>query len=138
MKLVEDMTTTTLPCYMRCTVSGGRHLRRAGMPVSAVAFTIARQVRYEETLKGFNWIANRAMELERDGGYRFVFGYEEALGYTVGDVVRHKDGVSAALVFSELAAKLAAEGRTVQAELEAIHRKFGLFVSSQVNVTRKG
>ncbi|HEX7603054.1 MAG TPA: phospho-sugar mutase, partial [Polyangiaceae bacterium] len=95
-------------------------------------------VRYEETLTGFKWIANRAMELERDGGWRFVFGYEEALGYTVGDVVRDKDGISAALVFSELAAKLAAEGRTVQAELEAIHRKYGLFVSSQVNVTRKG
>jgi len=95
-------------------------------------------VRYEETLTGFKWIANRAMELEKDGGWRFVFGYEEALGYTVGDVVRDKDGISAALVFSELAAKLAAEGRTVQAELEAICRKFGLFVSSQVNVTRKG
>ena len=94
-------------------------------------------VRYEETLTGFKWIANRAMELQPEG-FRFVFGYEEALGYTVGEVVRDKDGVSAALVFAELCAKLVAEGRTVPQELEAIHRRFGLFVSSQVNVTRKG
>ena len=95
-------------------------------------------VRYEETLTGFKWIANRAMELERSEGASFVFGYEEALGYTVGDVVRDKDGVSAALLVAELAAYLASEGRTMHDELEAIARKFGLFVSGQVNVVRKG
>ena len=35
-------------------------------------------VRYEETLTGFKWIANRAMELEKTDGLRFVF--EEAQG----------------------------------------------------------
>ncbi len=97
----------------------------------------ALDVRYEETLTGFKWIANRAMDLKKEG-LRFVFGYEEALGYTVGEIVRDKDGVSAALVFTELAAKLASDGRTIPQELEAIARKFGLFVSSQVNVTKKG
>jgi phosphomannomutase len=94
-------------------------------------------VRYEETLTGFKWIANRAMDLEREG-YAFVFGYEEALGYTVGDVVRDKDGVSAAMMFADLAALLSSEGRSVQDELEAIARKHGLYVSGQVNVVRKG
>ena len=95
-------------------------------------------VRYEETLTGFKWIANRAMDLERAEQYQFVFGYEEALGYTVGDVVRDKDGVSAALIFAELASQTAGEGRTIHDELEAISRKFGLWVSGQVNVVRKG
>jgi phosphomannomutase len=94
-------------------------------------------VAYEETLTGFKWIANRAMELEKTG-LRFVFGYEEALGYTVGDVVRDKDGVSAAVLVAEMVAWLRDEGRTVQDELERVHRKYGLFVSSQVNVTRPG
>ncbi len=94
-------------------------------------------VRYEETLTGFKWIANRAMDLERDG-HVFVFGYEEALGYTVGDVVRDKDGISAAVVFAELAAMLRARGQTVLGRLEAIYREHGLFLSSQVNVTKKG
>ena len=95
-------------------------------------------VRYEETLTGFKWIANRAMDLERSEKFEFVFGYEEALGYTVGDVVRDKDGVSAAMMFAELAARIADEGRTIHDELDAISRKFGLWVSGQVNVVRKG
>jgi phosphomannomutase len=92
-------------------------------------------IRYEETLTGFKWIANRAMELEA-GGDAFVFGYEEALGYTVADVVRDKDGISAAMMIAELVAHLSGEGRSVQDELEAIARKYGLWVSGQVNVTR--
>jgi phosphomannomutase len=102
------------------------------------AIARAMGVRYEETLTGFKWIANRAMELERAENLRFVFGYEEALGYTVGDLVRDKDGVSAALLTAELCADLRARGRTLAQELEAIYREYGLYVSSQVNVTRKG
>jgi phosphomannomutase len=94
-------------------------------------------VRYEETLTGFKWIANRAIELEREG-YEFVFGYEEALGYCVGGVVRDKDGISAALLAAEVAAVLRARGRTFGDELDAIARRWGMFTSSQVNVTRKG
>jgi phosphomannomutase len=94
-------------------------------------------VDYDETLTGFKWIANKAMEREARGG-RFVFGYEEALGYTVGDVVRDKDGISAAVVMAELVAWLRGRGETLVGRLEAIHRHFGLFVSSQVNITRPG
>lgn len=94
-------------------------------------------VRYEETLTGFKWIANLAIELRRQG-YAFVFGYEEALGYTVGDVVRDKDGIGAAAMVAEMTAVLAARGQTLLSELEAIHRRYGLFVSSQLSLTKKG
>src|SRR5260370_5013169 len=69
-------------------------------------------VHYEETLTGFKWIANRAIELEREG-YEFVFGYQEALGYCVGSAVYDKDGSSAALLVAELAAVLRARRRTL-------------------------
>jgi len=94
-------------------------------------------VRYEETLTGFKWIANRAMELEGEG-HEFVFGYEEALGYSAGDVVRDKDGISAAALVAEMVAVLRERGRSVHDELEAIARRWGVFTSAQVNVTRKG
>jgi phosphomannomutase len=94
-------------------------------------------VRYEETLTGFKWIANRAIDLEKEGA-TFVFGYEEALGYAVGDVVRDKDGISAAVLVAEMTSVLASRGKTLLDELESIYRTYGLFVSSLVNLTRKG
>lgn len=93
---------------------------------------------YEEVLTGFKWIANRAMDLKKEKGWRFVFGFEEALGYTVGELVRDKDGISAAVAFAELTAVLRSQGTTVLAHLEGLYRRYGLFVSSQVNLTRKG
>ncbi|MGH7282009.1 MAG: phospho-sugar mutase, partial [Polyangiaceae bacterium] len=101
---------------------------------------IAKQlgVRFEATLTGFKWIANRAMELEREENLAFVFGYEEALGYTVGDIVRDKDGISAAVMIAEMTAVLRSRGKSLTAELESIARKYGLFVSKQVSVTKKG
>jgi phosphomannomutase len=96
-------------------------------------------VRYEETLTGFKWIANRAVSLE--GGpepCEFVFGYEEALGYCIGDLVRDKDGISAAVLASEVVAVLRERGRSVQEELDAIARRWGAFTSAQVSVTRPG
>jgi len=102
------------------------------------AIALVLGVHYEETLTGFKWIAHRAMHLEKTEGHRFLFGYEEALGYTVGDVVRDKDGIGAALLMAEMAAVLKARGRTLQEELEFLARKYGLYVSGQVNVTRKG
>ena len=95
------------------------------------AIAKALGVRYEETLTGFKWIANRAMELERQEGLRFVFGYEEALGYCVGPVVRDKDGISAAVLLAELAAVRRAAGMTLLDELEVLARRYGLFMSGQ-------
>jgi len=93
---------------------------------------------YEEVLTGFKWIANRALDLKKEKGWPFLFGFEEALGYTVGELVRDKDGISAAVVFAELTAVLREQGTTVLAHLESLYRRYGLFVSSQVSLTKKG
>lgn len=120
--------------------SRGEPLTIASIVSSPMLGVVAAELgaRYEEVLTGFKWIAGRAIELERTEGARFVFGYEEALGYTVGDLVRDKDGISAAVLFAELAAVLRAKRTTVLAHLESLYRRYGLFVSSQVNLTRKG
>lgn len=94
--------------------------------------------RFEQTLTGFKWIANAALDLEAAGEGRFVFGYEEALGYTVGPVVRDKDGLSAALVFMDMAAELAEAGSSVSERLEDLYRRAGLWVSTQLSVVRPG
>jgi phosphomannomutase len=91
----------------------------------------AAGVRYAETLTGFKWIARAA-----DGvpGTRFVFGYEEALGYAVGDVVRDKDGFGAALAMLRLAAGAKAAGRSVLDVYDELERAHGVHLTSQVTL----
>jgi len=90
---------------------------------------------YEETLTGFKWIMNRGMAAAAERNARLLFGYEEALGYCVGDLVRDKDGISAATLFAELAAVCRAEGITVLDRLEGLYRRHGLFASAQRCIT---
>jgi phosphomannomutase len=93
---------------------------------------------YDETLTGFKWIANRALEREPAEGLTFVMGYEEALGYTVGTVARDKDGVGAALVAADMAAWCKSRGLTLFGYLEEVQRAHGLFVARQANFTFPG
>jgi len=93
---------------------------------------------YDETLTGFKWVANKAMDREQAEGAHFVFGYEEALGYTVGSVVRDKDGVGSALVFADLMQACKARDVSVPMYLEEIQRRHGLFVARQKSFTLPG
>jgi phosphomannomutase len=62
-----------------------------------------------------------------------VFGYEEALGYSVAPgVVRDKDGISAALAVALLAGELKANGRTLVDRLDELALEHGLFVTGQL------
>jgi phosphomannomutase len=91
----------------------------------------AAGVRYAETLTGFKWIARAA-----DGvpGARFVFGYEEALGYAVGDVVRDKDGFGAALAMLRLAEGAKSAGRSVLDVYDDLERAHGVHLTSQLTL----
>ncbi|MFD3842059.1 phospho-sugar mutase [Streptomyces sp. NPDC058642] len=91
----------------------GRIAEKAGLP-------------YEETLTGFKWIA-------RVEGLRY--GYEEALGYCVDpDGVRDKDGITAALLITELASELKEQGRTLLDLLDDLAVEHGLHATDQLSV----
>jgi phosphomannomutase len=92
---------------------------------------------YAETLTGFKWIGHRAIEHDAAGG-AFVFGFEEALGYTAGSVVRDKDGVSTALLMADLVSDLKAEGQTLWDRLDELYATYGLYVSRQRSLVLKG
>ncbi|KAK9376799.1 uncharacterized protein V1513DRAFT_438168 [Lipomyces chichibuensis] len=55
---------------------------------------------YEETLTGFKWLGNRALELEKQG-YKVPFAFEEAIGYMFHGL-HDKDGIGAMLMFIKL------------------------------------
>ncbi|MEV0937566.1 phospho-sugar mutase [Streptomyces phaeochromogenes] len=91
----------------------GRIAEKAGLP-------------YEETLTGFKWIA-------RVEGLRY--GYEEALGYCVDpEGVRDKDGITAALLITELASELKSGGRTLLDLLDDLAVEHGLHATDQLSV----
>ncbi|MEU3978766.1 phospho-sugar mutase [Streptomyces sp. NPDC026672] len=91
----------------------GRIAEKAGLP-------------YEETLTGFKWIA-------RVDGLRY--GYEEALGYCVDpDGVRDKDGITAALLITELASELKERGRGLTDLLDDLAVEHGLHATDQLSV----
>ena len=94
--------------------------------------------RFVLTLTGFKWIWTAALDLQSAGKGDFVIGYEEALGYSVGTAVRDKDGISAALLFAELAAACKAEGRSVRSRLEDLYLRHGLWVSLPKSIAREG
>lgn len=94
--------------------------------------------RFEQTLTGFKWIWNAALALEASEGVRYAFGYEEALGYSVGRIVRDKDGISAALLLADLAAHEKTRGKTLFDRLETLYHRHGLWVSVQKSITRPG
>lgn len=86
---------------------------------------------HAETLTGFKWIMHeRAARPE----LRFVFGYEEALGYAVTDDILDKDGISAALVIAELVGDLRRAGRSVLDLLDDLHRRHGVHRTGQRSV----
>ena len=93
---------------------------------------------HEVSLTGFKWIINAGLALEERGRGRFAFGYEEALGYSVGRTVRDKDGISAAVIMADLAAGEAAEGRGVLDRLHDIWEEVGLWVSAQHSIVKTG
>ncbi|CAM5454403.1 phospho-sugar mutase [Streptomyces canus] len=91
----------------------GRIAEKAGLP-------------YEETLTGFKWIA-------RVDGLRY--GYEEALGYCVDpEGVRDKDGITAALLITELASELKEQNRTLLDLLDDLAVDHGLHATDQLAV----
>jgi phosphomannomutase len=97
----------------------------------------AHGARAETTLTGFKWIVRRALERQAEG-LQFVIGFEEALGYCIGDLVRDKDGIGAAAHVAQMAAWHAERGQTLWQALEGLYVRHGLWESRQVSIALSG
>ncbi len=138
--LTGDQVGALLADYLLEVGPKGKRMVATTIVSSQLLSFLAKQAGadYRETLTGFKWIGNAAMDYEREHGGRFVMGYEEALGYSIGPLVRDKDGVSACVMFAELVAWNRARGKTVLDHLDDIYRRVGLFVTEQVSLTKPG
>ncbi|HEX9259105.1 MAG TPA: phospho-sugar mutase [Acidimicrobiales bacterium] len=88
----------------------------------------AAGVSYAETFTGFKWIARTVLDRPEK---RFLFGYEQALGYLVTNRPLDKDGVTAAVVLAEAAAVAKREGLTLLDRLADLERRFGRHVTAE-------
>lgn len=81
------------------------------------------------TLTGFKWLMQHRAEQQP-----LVFAYEEALGYSVQPAIPDKDGISAGLVFAEMASSLRAHGRSIDDQLNELYTQHGVHLTAQVSV----
>ncbi|MEJ7719275.1 MAG: hypothetical protein WKF58_01965 [Ilumatobacteraceae bacterium] len=91
----------------------------------------AAGVHHVETFTGFKWIAREVLGRPEQ---RFVFGYEQALGYLVTTQPLDKDGITAAVLMAEVAAVTAAEGLTLEDRLDQIAVRFGRHVTAERSI----
>lgn len=91
-----------------------------------------------ETLTGFKWICDKAMELEEDGNRRFLFGYEESIGYLAGDFTKDKDAVVSAMLAAEMAAFYKHKDMTLYDALYALWEKHGFYKDNLISIWLEG
>lgn len=89
-----------------------------------------------DTLTGFKWIADAIRKNENSK--IFIVGLEESFGYMIGDFVRDKDSVTAALIIAEIAANAEKEGKTLFDKLIDVYLKYGFYFESLFSIYKHG
>ena len=98
----------------------------------------ANGVRCYNTFTGFKFMAEKKNQLEAAGQGHVIFSYEESIGYMIGDYVRDKDAVTAALLLTEMTAWYAARGMTLLDALQAIYETYGYYGENTLNLVMPG
>ena len=91
-----------------------------------------------DVLTGFKNIYDKANELERENTGKFVFGFEESIGYNYKDFVRDKDAVNSAMMITEMAAYYKAKGKSLLDVIEGIYEEHGYYSNEVVSIVLEG
>jgi phosphomannomutase len=138
--LTGDQVGALLGAYLLDQTQSGPDADSRLVATTIVSSTLLSRIaaaagaRYAETLTGFKWIVRAG---EPRGAARFVFGYEEALGYAIGDVVRDKDGIGAALALLGLAARARSGGESLLDAYDALETAHGVHLTEQLSVVSR-
>lgn len=91
-----------------------------------------------ETLTGFKHICAKANEWDINNAFKFIFGYEESIGYVYQDLVRDKDAVVSSMIIVEMAAYYKSMGKSLLEVLEEVYQEFGYFREKQISIVLEG
>ena len=86
-------------------------------------------------LTGFKWIGKMIQDTPNKN---FLCGGEESYGFLVGDKVRDKDAISAALLACDLQSHLNGKNSSIYAYLLETYQRFGCYQESLQSMTKKG
>ena len=92
-----------------------------------------------KVLTGFKFIGEQILHLENDGeDHRFIFGFEESMGYLSGSYVRDKDAVLASMLVCEACAYWKAKGFELSEILDGIYEKYGWYRNRVISISFEG
>lgn len=91
-----------------------------------------------ETLTGFKNICSLPNRWDITKEYKFIFGYEESIGYTYGNIVRDKDAVVSSMLVAEMAGYYKRKGKTLLEVLEDVYKEYGYYSEKLVQFVLEG
>jgi phosphoglucomutase len=98
----------------------------------------AFNIKTEDVLTGFKFIAEKIEDYQVSGKHTFLFGYEESYGYLIGDFARDKDAIQATLLATEVCAFYKKKGMTLYDAMTNLYERYGYYLEGLRSLTLKG
>lgn len=95
-------------------------------------------VKVYDVLTGFKNIYAVANELDENKSGKFVFGFEESIGYNYKDFVRDKDAVNSAMMITEMAAYYKSQGKSLLDVIDELFNEYGYYSNEVVYIVLEG
>lgn len=95
-------------------------------------------VKVYDVLTGFKNIYAVANELDENKSGKFVFGFEESIGYNYKDFVRDKDAVNSAMMITEMAAYYRSYGKSLLDVIDELFSEYGYYSNEVVSIVLEG
>lgn len=90
-----------------------------------------------ETLTGFKNLSGKVPYLH-EHGYKYLFAFEESVGYAACEDIRDKDGISAGMLIAEAAAYYKNKGMSLYDVLQDIYARYGAYAEDEPNLVIEG
>ena len=91
------------------------------------------------TLTGFKFIGEQIGFLEQKGeSARYIFGFEESIGYLSGTYVRDKDAINAVMLTCQMVGFYKKQGITLFDRLEELYKEYGYWKNSLLEFAFEG
>ena len=94
-------------------------------------------IKMYESLTGFKNICGLIPFIE-EKNEKYLFGYEESVGYSACADIRDKDGISAGMLVAEAAAYYSKKGLTLFEVLDSLYQKYGYYAGDEPNIILEG